>query len=64
MWGPADAESEAAVAAALDKAMRTSGRAVLVIAHRCLLYLSWTSADLHACLLHLLGVSSMLGLVR
>ena len=35
MWCLADAESEAAVAAALDKAMRTSGRAVLVIAHRC-----------------------------
>lgn len=30
-----DAESEAAVQEALDKAMHTSGRAVLVIAHRC-----------------------------
>lgn len=29
-----DAESEAAVQEALDRAMRTAGRAVLVIAHR------------------------------
>lgn len=29
-----DAESEAAVQDALDRAMRTAGRAVLVIAHR------------------------------
>lgn len=29
-----DAESEAAVQEALDRAMRTSGRSVLVIAHR------------------------------
>ena len=30
-----DAESEAAVQEALDKAMHTSNRALLVIAHRC-----------------------------
>ena len=32
-----DAESEAAVAGALDRAMRSSKRSVLVIAHRCVL---------------------------
>ena len=30
-----DAESEAAVQSALDRAMQSSGRAIIVIAHRC-----------------------------